>query len=178
MIKTIALVVVLAVLALLGYAATRPDSFRIERSVRIQAPPERVFALVANLEQFNRWNPWQKKDPAIRGQYGAHVSGPGASYAWQSLEVGSGSMTILESVAPARLAMRLDFIKPFEAHSMAEFSITPDGDASRVTWVMYGPSNFVSKLMQVAFSMDKMVGPDFERGLAQLKTRAESAAQK
>ena len=174
MIKTIALVVVLAVLALLAFAATRPDNFRIERSVRIQAPPERVFALVSNLEQFNRWNPWQKKDPAIQGQYGASVSGPGASYAWVSDQVGSGSMTILESSAPGRLTMRLDFIKPFEAHSMAEFSITADGDASRVTWVMHGPSNFVSKLMQVVSSMDKMVGPDFESGLAGLKALAEA----
>ena len=173
-IAPVAAAVAVAVVAVLAYAATRPDSFRVERSLRMQAAPERVFALVSNLEQFNRWNPWLKKDPATQGQYSAAVSGPGASYAWQSREVGSGSMTIVESAAPGRMTMRLDFVKPFEAHNMAEFSITPDGDGSRVTWAMYGPANFVTKLMQVAFSMDKMIGPDFEQGLAGLKALAEA----
>ena len=171
---TIALIILVAVLALLAYAATRPDSFRIERSLRIQAAPAHVFALIASLREFNRWNPWLKKDPATQGEYGATDSGPGGSYAWTGTKTGSGRMTIVES-APGRQLVRLEFFKPMVATNMAEFTVVPDGDGARVSWAMYGPANFVSRLMQVFISMDRMVGRDFEQGLASLKTLAETA---
>lgn len=173
--KTAALLFAAALALLLIYAATRPDSFRIERRIRIQAPPEKIHPLIADLRQFNRWNPYEKKDPAIKGEYSAATAGPGARYAWESKEVGTGSLEIVESVAPQRVAMQLDFIKPFEAHNRALFDVAPvPGGGSEVVWAMEGPSPFVSKLMGVVFNMDKMVGGDFEKGLADLKTLAEA----
>ena len=173
MLKTIALVVAIAVVSLLGYAATRPDTFRVERSTRIQAPPERVFALINDLQQFNRWNPYLKKDPATHGSYGKTTAGPGALYGWVSNEVGTGSMEITETTAPARIGMKLDFVKPFEAHNRVEFLLKPVDGGTEVSWAMQGPSPYISKLMGVIFNIDKMVGKDFEDGLANLKALAE-----
>lgn len=173
MFKTIALVVVAALAALLVYAATRPDSFRVERSVTIQAPPEKIFALIQDLKAFNTWNPYNKKDPAIKGEYSTTTTGPGARYAWESQEVGVGSMEITEVVAPSRLAMKLDFVKPMTAHNQAVFLLKPQGTATQVSWAMEGPSPYISKLMGVVFNLDKMIGTDFENGLADLKALAE-----
>lgn len=177
MLKTIALPVVAALAVLLAlllvYAATRPDSFRIERHVTIQAPPERIFALIQDLKAFNTWNPYNKKDPAIKGEYSAITAGPGARYAWESQEVGVGSMEITEAAAPSRVAMKLDFVKPMAAHNQALFLLKPDGAATQVSWAMEGPSPYLSKLMGVVFNIDKMVGTDFENGLADLKALAE-----
>ena len=174
MIKTILLVVLAALALVLAYAATRADSFRVERSTRIKAPPERVFALINDLTRMKAWNPFEKKDPDLKGQFGPATAGEGASYAWQSEKVGVGSMTILESTAPSRVKMRLDFLKPFAAQNMAEYTLKAEGEATQVTWAMYGPAPFSTKLMQVFISMDRMVGKDFEDGLANLKTLAET----
>ena len=173
MLKTILIAVVAALALLLIYAATQPDSFRVERSIRINAQPDKVFALINDLHGFNTWNPFNKKDPAIKGGYSGAASGKGATYSWQSEKVGVGSMEIVDTAPPAKLTMKLDFVKPFEAHNIAEFTLTPEGDATQVTWAMHGPSPYVSKLMQVFFSMDKIVGKDFEDGLANLKVLAE-----
>lgn len=173
MIKTISLLALAAVLGLLAYAATRPDVFRVERSARIQAPPARLFALINDLKGFNTWNPYEKKDPAIKGSYGSVVAGPGAFYGWESKEVGVGSMQILEVQPDAKVTMKLDFIKPFEAHNIVEFTLQPDGGATRVTWAMHGPANFMAKLMHVFIDVDSMVGKDFEQGLGNLKALAE-----
>ncbi|AOJ06287.1 SRPBCC family protein [Burkholderia mayonis] len=170
-----AAVVALALLLML-YAASRPGTFRVERSARIDAHAERIFPYVADLRRFNTWNPYERKDPALRGEYGAATSGVGASYAWTSDKVGVGRFEITELEAPSHVTMRLDFVKPFEAHDVAEFTLRPDGDATVVTWAMRGPSPFLSKLMQVFFSIDKMVGADFTAGLANLKALAEGRA--
>lgn len=175
MIQTLALIVVVALVALLVYAALRPAQFRFERSVLVNASPERAFALVSDLKAFNLWNPWLKKDPATVGTYGATTSGVGGHYSWQSKLIGTGSMTVAE-VEPLRVVYKLDFLKPFEAHNLAEFTVAPEGNGTRVTWSMSGHNNFTSKLMQIFISMDKMVGPDFETGLADLKTLAEAPA--
>ena len=174
MIKSIVLVVLAAVVLVLAYAATRADSFRVERSTRIKAAPERVFALINDLTRMRAWNPFEKKDPGLKGQFGTTTAGAGASYAWQSEKVGVGSMTILESTAPSSVKMRLDFIKPFAAQNMAEYTLKAEGETTQVTWAMYGPAPFSTKLMQVFISMDRMVGKDFEDGLANLKTLAET----
>ena len=200
MLKTILLAAAAALALLLIYAATRPDSFRIERSTRIQAQPDKVFALVNDMHSFNTWNPFEKKDPALKGSYSGAASGKGAAYAWVSDKIGTGSMEIIDTAAPSqgdvalplsgipsgggrgissawgpsKVTMKLDFVKPFEAHNVAEFTLVPAGDATEVTWAMHGPSPYLAKLMQVFFSMDKMVGKDFEDGLANLKTLAES----
>ena len=175
MLKVILITVVAAVGLLLIYAATRPDNFRIERSVRIEAPPERVYGLIDDLHQFNRWNPFLRKDPAAQGTYSGTPSGKGARYAWQGEKVGVGQMEIVDTAAPANVTMNLDFIKPFEAHNIADFTLKPEAGATQVTWAMYGPAPFLSKLMQVFVSMDRMVGKDFEDGLSNLKTLAEAS---
>ena len=174
MFKRIVLVLVVLIGALLAYADSRPDTFRVERAIVVKAPPARVFALIDDFHRWADWSPWEKLDPAMKRTHSGAASGKGAVYAWQGNgDVGAGRMEILETSAPARVLIRLDFLEPFAATNTAEYTIVPEGDASRVTWAMYGPAPFVSKLMQVFVSMDKMVGKDFERGLANLKALAE-----
>ena len=173
--KIIGLLAVVAVAGLLVYAATRPDSFRIERSATIQAPPERIFPHVNDYRAWTAWSPWEKIDPALKRSYSGPPSGKGAAYAWEgNRNVGSGSMEITESVAPSRIAMRLDFLKPFEAHNTTEFTFVPQGGTTTVHWAMHGPSPYVSKLMGIFMNMDRMVGGQFEQGLANLKAIAET----
>ena len=174
MFKKIVIVAVVLIDALLLYAWTRPDSFRVERSVSIQAPPDKVFGLLADFRQWAHWSPWEKRDPALKRTHDGAPSGKGAIYAWEgNSDVGAGRMKIEEASAPRLLVIRLDFSKPFEASNTAEFVLLPQGGATKVTWAMHGPSPFLSKLIQVFVSMDRMVGQDFEAGLANLKTLAE-----
>jgi uncharacterized protein YndB with AHSA1/START domain len=177
MVKTlvvIAAVLVVVVAAVLIYAATRPDSFRIERSASIKAPPEKIFALINDLHQWASWSPWEKIDPALKRAYSGAESGKGAAYEWEgNNKVGSGSMEILESVPSSRITIKLDFIKPFEGHNTAEFKIERAGDSTTVTWAMFGPSPYLSKVMGLVFGMDKMIGGQFETGLANLKAITE-----
>jgi uncharacterized protein YndB with AHSA1/START domain len=168
--------IVIAVLlaALLIYAATRPDTFRIERSIGIQAPPEKVFALINDLRAWSRWSPWEAKDPGMKRSFSWPDSGQGAAYGWEgNKNVGTGRMEIVETSPPSRIVIKLDFMKPFEAHNTVEFSVQPQGTATQVTWAMFGPMPYLSKLMTTFFSMDKMCGKDFETGLSQLKAAAE-----
>jgi len=174
MLKTVALVLVVAVAAVLAFAATRPDTFRIQREINIQAPPEVVFALLDDFHRWQTWSPWEKLDPAMQRSHSGAASGRGAVYAWEgSGKVGAGRMEITESAAPARLSIQLDFINPFAARNTAEFSLQGQGEATRVQWAMHGPSPYISKLMGVFLNMDKMIGADFEAGLANLKAAAE-----
>jgi hypothetical protein len=163
----IAVVVIIAIVA-----STKPATFRVERGTLIQATPESLRALIDDMHGFNTWNPWLKKEPAAKGTYSGPTRGPGAGYAWVGDKLGTGSMEVLDS-KPNSVRMKLDFLKPFEAHNFAEFTLAPEGPATRVSWAMYGPANFMSKVMQVFVSMDKMVGKDFEEGLASLKAIAE-----
>ncbi len=175
MLKIIAIVVVVAIVALLGYAATRPDTFRVARSIVIKAPPERIYPLLADFHKWAAWSPYEKLDPAMSRTYDGPASGPGASYAWSSTgKAGAGRMKITEAAVPSRLDVDLDFSKPFEAHNKALFTLAREGDATRVTWAMEGPAPFMFKVMHVVLNMDKMVGKDFEAGLASLKAEAET----
>jgi hypothetical protein len=163
MIKTIALLMAALIGLLLIYAATRPDSFRVERSITVASPPDKVFALVNNFHQWELWSPWEKVDPQIQRSYSGAPEGHGAIYAWQgNKDIGSG-----------RVEIKIDFITPFEAHNTVLFTLVPQGQGTLVTQAMYGPSPFVSKLMGLVFSMDKMVGSKYEEGLATLKALAE-----
>lgn len=174
MLKTILIVVVLVFAAILIFAATRPDTFRIQRSTSIQAPPEQIFPLINDLHSMQTWSAWEKVDPAMKRTYSGADSGQGAMYAWEgNKDIGQGSMEITESIPPAKVTMRLDFIKPFAAHNMVEFTLEPDGDGTTVTQSMYGASPYISKLLGIFCSMDSMVGPKFEEGLANLKSIAE-----
>ncbi len=174
MLKTIAIVVVVLIAGVLLFAATKPDTFRVERSASIKAPPEKIFAILNDFKQWGAWSPWEKKDPAMKRNFGATTSGKGATYGWEgNKDVGTGSMTITESTPFSKLAINLDFLKPFEAHNVAEFTLTAQGDTTLVTWAMHGPANYMTKIIHVFMNMDKMVGPDFEAGLANLKAVAE-----
>ena len=174
MLKTIATLVVLAIAIVLVLAWTKPDSFRVQRQITIQAPPEKVFALINDLHQWQAWSPWEKKDPAMQRTHSGAASGKGAAYAWSgNKNVGSGRMEIIESVPPSSVRIQLDFITPFEGHNTAEFTLQPPAAGTSVTWAMYGPTPFISKLMQVFLSFDKMIGDDFQAGLDSMKALAE-----
>ena len=173
MIKTIFIVVALAIVALLAYAATRPDSFRLERQTVIKAPPEKIFANLVDFNKWGAWSPWEKLDPQMKRTHSGAGSGKGASYAWAGDKVGAGSMEILDATPSSSVKIKLDFTKPFEAHNLVDFTLVPQGDSTQVTWAMYGPMAFINKLFGVFMSMDKMVGKDFEAGLADLKAVSE-----
>jgi len=174
-IKKIAIAVVVLLAALLIYAATQPDTFRIQRATSIKAPPEKIFAVLNDFMRWEAWSPWEKKDLAMKRTFSAVTSGKGAVYAWEgNSDVGQGRMEIAESVAPSKVAIKLDFVKPFETHNMVEFTLEPKGDSTNVTWAMQGPMPYISKLITVFVNMDSMVGKDFEAGLANLKAVAEN----
>src|SRR5258706_2715353 len=143
MLAKVLIVVAVLLAGVLVFAAARPDSFRIERSATIKAPPEKIFAQVNDLKAWTAWSPWEKIDPALKRTYSGPQSGKGAAYAWEgNKDVGAGRMEIAESVTPSKITMRLDFLKPFEAHNTAEFTFTRQGDSTTVNWAMYGPSPY------------------------------------
>jgi hypothetical protein len=169
----VVLVVVIAVAGVLIYAATKPDSFRVERSISIKAPPDKIMARVADLRGWTAWSPYEKKDPGMKRTYAGAPAGKGAIYEWDgNKEVGHGRMEILEAT-PSKVVIKLDFVTPFEAHNTAEFTARPNGEGTAVTWAMYGPSPYVAKVMQTVMNMDRMIGKDFEAGLQSLKSVAE-----
>lgn len=175
MAKRIAVVIAVLVAAVLAWAARQPDSFRVERTVDIAAPPAQVFPRINDFRRWAEWSPWEDKDPAMERRYGAVTAGEGGSYAWSgNSSVGSGDMRITRSAAPAEVEVQLHFTAPMESRSTALFTLEPVPTGTRVTWAMYGPSNFVAKVMGLVMSMDRMVGGDFERGLARLKQAAEA----
>ena len=165
------------VVAVLAIAATRPDTFRVRRSAGIRAPAERIFALIDDFHAWAGWSPWEKLDPDMKRTYSGAPKGPGAVYAWAgNAKVGSGRMEILESTPPGRILIKLDFIKPFEGHNTAEFTLVPKGDSTEVTWTMDGPVPYFAKILHLLVNMDKMVGGQFDTGLANLKAATENRA--
>jgi uncharacterized protein YndB with AHSA1/START domain len=173
-IAIIAAVLAIAIVIVLILAATKPDTFRIQRATTVKAPPEKIFPLINDFHQWGTWSPYETRDPAMKRTYSGAESGKGAIYAWHgNKNVGSGRMEILEASAPSKIVIKLDFFIPFEAHNTAEFTMLPQGDATNVTWFMRGPAPFMSRLMQVFINFDKMVGKDFEIGLANLKRLTE-----
>jgi uncharacterized protein YndB with AHSA1/START domain len=178
-IAIIAVILAIAIAIVLIFASTKPAAFAIQRSAVMQAPAETVFPLINNFHQWTKWSPWENRDPALKRTYSGAESGKGAVYAWDgNKNVGSGRMEILDASSPSKITIKLDFLKPFEAHNTAEFTFVPERDASatNVIWVMRGPSSFMSKVMQVFMDFDKMIGKDFETGLANLKALAEKQA--
>ena len=174
MLKIIAVVVVVAVVAVLAFAATRPNTFHVARSTVIKAPPETVFALIDDFHHWRAWSPYENLDPAMTRTYGGPASGLGATYGWDGKgKAGAGQMEIVKAVAPSELDITLTFTKPFEAHNRAIFTLAPEGDGTRVTWAMEGPAPLMFKVMSLVVNMDKLVGRDFETGLASLKAAAE-----
>lgn len=165
--------IAILIAVLLIYAATKPDAFRVERGATMQAPAEKVFPLINDFRNWPGWSPWEKLEPAMAKTLSGAASGQGAIYEWEGKKVGQGRMEIMESVPSSKVLIKLDFLKPFEAHNTAEFTLTGQGDTTNVTWAMYGAQPFMLKVMTVFMSMDKMVGKDFEAGLLAMKTIAE-----
>jgi uncharacterized protein YndB with AHSA1/START domain len=175
-IVTIVLVVLaVPVAVVLVLAANKPDVFHVERATNIKAPPDRIFAVINDFHKWGAWSPYEKKDPAMKRTYGGAGSGKGAVYAWAGdKNVGHGRMEIMDSTPPSKIVLKLDFVKPFEAHNIVEFTLDARGDSTDVRWAMHGPTPYLAKVMHVFFDMDSMVGNDFEAGLANLKTLAEA----
>jgi len=177
MIKAIAIVGIIFAVVLAGiliFATTKPDTFRVQRSTSIKAPPEEIFPLINEFDRWGAWSPYEKRDPAMKRTRSGPSGGKGAVYGWEgNSQIGTGSMEIMEASPPSKIVIKLEFFKPFVAHNTAEFTVDGKGDATTVTWAMYGPASFVSKLMGVFFNMDKMIGTDFETGLANLKAISE-----
>lgn len=177
MLKAIAIIAVVLAIGLAGilvFALTKPDTFRVERSLAMKAPAGAIYPYVADFHRWTAWSPYESRDPAMKRTFGGAADGKGATYAWEgNNNVGAGRMEILDANGPSKLRIKLDFERPFEGHNTAEFTFVPQGDATLVTWAMYGPAPFLSKLMQVFINMDSMIGKDFETGLASLKRLAE-----
>lgn len=174
MFKIIAIVIVVLIAALLIYAATKPDTFRVQRSTSIKAPPEKIFALINDFHSWGAWSPYEKKDPAMKRTMSGAANGNGAVYEWEGdKNVGKGRMEITESSPPTKVTLKLDFVKPFETHNIVDFTLEPKGDSTNVTWAMHGPSPYISKIIGIFINMDSMIGKDFETGLANLKTISE-----
>lgn len=173
MLKLIVLVVVVLLAIVLVYAASRPDTIHVERSIDIKASPEKIFGLINDFRQWNDWTPYNK-DPAMKKTCSGSASGKGAMYAWEgNKDVGKGEIAITGSEQNSRIALELHMIEPFEARNSVVFSLSKAGDSTSVTWSLVGKQNFMSKLMGLIFDMDKMIGGDFEAGLAKLKAVAE-----
>ncbi len=150
------------------------NTFRVERSIAIAAPAAEVFARINDFHRWTDWSPWENIDPNLQRRYEGVDSGVGAIYEWEgSRKVGKGRMEIVDADEPTSVGIKLDFIKPFKAQNDCRFAIVPDGAASTVKWTMTGPKTFMTKIMGIFTSMDKFVGRDFEKGLAQLKAVAE-----
>ena len=174
-IAVIAVILALAIAAVLILAAKKPDIFSVRREIDIKAPPEAIFPLISDFHRWGAWSPWENKDPAMRRSFSGAASGEGAVYGWEgNRNVGSGRMEIMDTVVPTKIVIKLDFIKPFEGHNTAEFTMLPRGDATHVSWLMTGASPFIGKIMHVFINMDAMVGKDFAIGLANLKRLTEN----
>ncbi len=168
----VALVVIVG--TLVAYASTRPDDFRVQRTLLVKAPPERIYPLIADLQAWKAWSPYEKKDPKMMRTFSGPQAGVGAAYAWDGdKNVGSGRMEIAEAVEPTKVVFKLEFFKPFEATNAATFSLSPGADGTRVTWAMDGRNTLLNKVVCLFMDMDRMVGTDFEAGLATLKSLAE-----
>jgi uncharacterized protein YndB with AHSA1/START domain len=174
MLKIILIVLVVLIAAILAFAATRPSTLRVQRSASIKAPPEKIFPLIADFHNWTSWSPWEKKDPALKRTFSGAANGKGAAYAWEgNRDVGSGRMEITDASAPSRVKIQLDFIKPFEGHNIVDFTLQPMGGTTTVTWDMQGPLAYIARVFGIFVSMDKMIGKDFDAGLANLKSTAE-----
>jgi hypothetical protein len=175
MLKKILIVLAVIVIVFLIIVATRPAEFRVTRSTSIAAPPPVAFAQVNDFHKWEAWNPWGKIDPAMKVTYEGAPAGKGAIYTWAgNSEVGEGRMTITESRPSDLILIHLEFFKPMAGVSLTEFTFKPEGNQTVVTWTMTGQNNFIAKAMCLFMNMDKMIGGQFEKGLAAMKSIVEA----
>ena len=169
------LLIIVVVLAIV--IATRPATYRVERSTTITAPSDVVYANLVDFHRWGSWSPWEKLDPQMTRSYSGADSGVGAQYAWTGNDkVGEGRMTITEAALDQLVAIRLEFLKPWKSTSTAHFTLATEGDHTKVTWSMDGTHDSMGKAMSLVMNMDKMIGGDFEKGLANLKSVSEAQA--
>ncbi|BCM22498.1 SRPBCC family protein [Mesorhizobium sp. J8] len=174
MFTTILVILVLIIAAVLAYAATRPNDFVVSRSATIKAPAETIFPLINDFRRWPEWSPFEKLDPQMRRTLSGADSGKGAAYAWEgNSKAGKGRMEITNSVPSSQVALKLDFEKPFRANNIVDFSLSPFGDGTTVTWAMRGARPFIAKLMGLFMNFDALIGKDFEAGLDNLRRLAE-----
>lgn len=170
--KIVAGLLVVAIVVVLGLAMRQPDVFAVQRTATIQAPPEKIYAVLEDLRRWQEWSPFER-DPGMKRTISDPGKGKGATYAWDgNSNVGAGRMEITDATPPNKLVLKLDFIKPFAGSNVVEYTLVPKGNATDVTWSMRGPRPFISKVISVFVDMDRMVGQDFEAGLAKLGTVA------
>jgi hypothetical protein len=178
MLKTILISLAVIIVVFLIVVALQPKEFRVARSTTISAAPSAVFAQVNDFHRWEPWNPWGKIDPAMKQTYEGAPSGVGAIYNWAgNKEVGEGRMTIVESRPSDLIRVKLEFFKPFAGTSTAEFNFKPAGNQTTVTWNMFGENNFMAKAIHLFMNMDKMIGGQFEKGLADMKAVVESPSK-
>jgi len=171
----VAIVLALVAGGLFAYAASQPETFHIARSTSIKAPPEKIFPLINDMKSFGIWSPYEKKDPDMKRSFSGPAAGKAATYAWAGDHtIGKGEIEITDSSAPSKVTFNLRMIEPMAASNIVNFTLEPTGDATKVTWAMDGRSPLIGRVMCLFFDMDKMVGGDFETGLANLKALAES----
>jgi hypothetical protein len=175
----IGIAILVLVVLLVVFIATRPTTFRIERTAEVNAPSDVVFSIVNDLHRWGQWSPYDKRDPKMKKTFDGAATGPGAIYAWNgNKHVGEGRLTIVESKPGELVSMKLEFFRPFACTNQANFALAPSGAGTRVTWSMDGKNSFMGKLMSLLINMDKMVGTDFEHGLANLNTVAQAETSK
>jgi uncharacterized protein YndB with AHSA1/START domain len=165
MLKTIAYSLMALVAALLFYAATKPDTFHVQRSISIQAPPERIFAVLNDFHQSESWSPYEKKDPAMKRAFSGPDNGKGAVYDFDgNKEVGKGRLTITDTTPSSKVVIALDMTEPFQAHNVVEYTLNTNGGSTDVTWAIHGQQPYLGKVMSLFMDCDKMIGKDFEVG--------------
>jgi uncharacterized protein YndB with AHSA1/START domain len=170
----IIIIVAVLIAAVLALAATKPKTFEVQHSISIKAPREKIFALINDFHSWSGWAPQDKLDPTMNRTYGGAANGKGAVSEWNSTgSAGKGRMSITESVPPRMISIKVDFVKPFEAHNINEFTLEPDGALTKVTWTMHGTNLYIMKIMSIFVNMDRVVGGHFESGLDNLKAVAE-----
>ena len=170
----VVVVVVVVVAVLLVLAATKPDTFHVQRANSIKAAPEKIYPFINDFHNWSYWSPYEKLDPTMRKTYTGAANGKGAVYGWEgNNKAGKGRMEITDTSLPSKITIKLDFVKPFEGHNIAEFVLEAKGGSTTVTWAMHGPNSYLGKLMSVFISMDRLLGKEFENGLANLKAVAE-----
>lgn len=175
MLNLILFLIPLAIIIILVLASRQPADFKVTRTDSISASASAIFPHVNTLQLWNAWSPWAKLDPNSKTTFEGPTAGVDAKMSWAgNNKVGVGSMTILESRPDEYIQFKLEFQKPMKATNIAEFSFKPEGDQTTVTWTMTGTNNFMGKVMGLVINCDKMVGGQFEKGLADLKTVVEA----
>jgi uncharacterized protein YndB with AHSA1/START domain len=178
--KKVLIVLVVLVVGFFGFIMTRQGTFHVERSTKIAAPVDVVFAQVADFHNWPAWSAWEKKDPTMKKTYEGPVGAVGSKYSWEgNKDTGSGNMSITELTPNQKIVQKLEFTAPYEASNTVTFTFKPSGTDTEVLWALEGGSDgFMSKAMTTFMNPDKMIGPDFEAGLASLKTVSEAEAKK